>query len=220
MEKVSKSNNLHYTVIQIYLTREIVAKRLHLITWTKFDLVKLHNQINQSSLYHFLGLTFNSCLFLNQFVCRHRVSAMPPIESVLVCREAIHIRVLGFSNHYTLHCETQSVVLVLLVNGPHGLYTATGKLKSSVVSIQRLLSLVSYVTTKYCDSQSQVLELSVQFLQFLFDTWMVALGLYFLRLVGVAAWLFWVTAQVLIHTMLLGFLCSCLWLPAVDTGLP
>ncbi len=115
MKKVFNSNNMHYTVIQIYFTREIVAKRLHLITWTKFDLVKLHNQINHSSLYHFLGLTFNSCLLDLEPICVHghrTHSAMPPIESVLVCREAIHIRVQGLSNHYTLHCETRSVVQV------------------------------------------------------------------------------------------------------------
>ncbi len=115
-----------------------------------------------------------------------------------VCREAIHIRVQGLSNYYTLHCETQSVVLVLLLNGPHDFYSL-----SSVVSIQRLLSTVSYVTTKHSDSQSQVLELVFQFLGvgawfcmfvYLIPEWLI--GGYFLRLVGVAARLFWVAVLV------------------------
>ncbi len=93
------------------------------------------------------------------------------------------------------------------------------------------------VTTKLCDSHSQVLEF--EFLGVACQclspwSWCLSFcisyllfGADFLGLlgVGVAAWLFWVVASgclVLIHTMLPGFLCtcSCLWLPAVDTGLP
>ena len=70
-------------------------------------------------------------------------------------------------------------------------FAVTAKLKSSVVSIQRLLSIVSYVTTKHCDSQSQVLELVFNSLElvpgfvYLIPEWLI--GGYFLRLVGVAA---------------------------------
>ena len=78
-KKLFKSNNLHYTVKQIYLTTEIVAK-CYIWQLEKIDLVKLHNQIthNYSSLYHFLGLTFNSCLlYLKPIcVCGQRVSAI------------------------------------------------------------------------------------------------------------------------------------------------
>ncbi len=104
-------------------------------------------------------------------------------------------------------------------------FSAPDKLKSSVVGIQGSCQLCHIQPLWQSISSSGVRACMVLWrlcLVCAFDTWIVVWGWFpqapwscCLTLLGLLP-----GSLEMIHTMLLGFLCSCLWLPPVDTGLP
>ncbi len=114
------------------------------------------------------------------------------------------------------HCETQAMVPRVIAE-----WSSWSLLRHQSWKVLRLVS--KWAKTKHCDNQSQVLELVLGSLE-LVPGWLF--GGDFLRLLGVQAAALFRWCQCLpdvdthYHSMFLGFLCSCLWLPAADTGLP